>query len=526
MMKNNILCLAAILLAFSYNSLAQTSTVVWPITSVEIHELGARVEHNSSLVFNSETSLVVKGISGDINPQTIQIDLPKGVSLETMQYKVLTDESSRNSALEAVMDSISILEVSKKMFEALLHTLTEERAFLQANRKIGSSSEVLLVDDVIEMADFLRERNQDLGLEILDVQIDIENVSDKLTELYKRYNNLLSLGADSEGVIEMTFTSSIDHAGERNINLSYLINSAFWVPEYKLFYEEGEVFVRRKAAITQNSGIDWRNTSIDLISGKPAMSISPQVIDEWVLIENSNSRSKVYRTVACPDFSNSYFDGDMEMDDIVDNFAGDSRYHFDIDGNKDVSGEGQTLRVEVDSFTLEGDIEYLAAPAINNSSYAIVHCGNWAEHKLMPGRAQVFANNSYLGSFSMTVPAVGDTLKLSLGSDPHVMCSRELSTEESVSRKFGGKKEVVQFWKLSVENTHNDTVTVNLIDRFPRLQSRDSKVQIEVESLDGGVVDHNTSEILFKMELAPLERREVTYKLTVTYPSSVTLLNL
>ena len=59
-----------------------------------------------------------------------------------------------------------------------------------------------------------------------------------------------------------------------------------------------------------------------------------------------------------------------------------------------------------------------------------------------------------------------------------------------------------------------------------RLQSRDSKVQIEVESLDGGVVDHNTSEILFKLELAPLERREVTYKLTVTYPNSVTLLNL
>ena len=132
MMKNNIFCLAAILLAFSYNSLAQTSTVVWPITSVEIHELGARVEHNSSVLTRK---LVVKGISGDINPQTIQIDLPKGVSLETMQYKVLTDESSRNSALEAVMDSISILEVSKKMFEALLHTLTEERAFLQANRK-------------------------------------------------------------------------------------------------------------------------------------------------------------------------------------------------------------------------------------------------------------------------------------------------------------------------------------------------------------------------------------------------------
>ena len=72
------------------------------------------------------------------------------------------------------------------MYEALLNTLSEESQFLKANRKIGSSQEVLLVDDLIEMADFLRDRNQDLGLEILDVEIDIKNVDEEIAELKKK----------------------------------------------------------------------------------------------------------------------------------------------------------------------------------------------------------------------------------------------------------------------------------------------------------------------------------------------------
>lgn len=526
-MINTFQRLSVVLILFSlvFSSTAQTTNEFWPITSVEVHELGARVEHTATLVFSSESTIIVQGISSDIDPQTIQVDLPKGIDLETVKYDVLHDDSSKSSELNTLLDSITILELQKKMFEAQLHTLNEERLFLQANRDIGSDSEVLLVDDVIEMADFLRERNQDLGLEILDVQIDIDAVNKDLSKLYSRYDTLLSLGSDSEGIIELSFSSEIDSTLPKEVKLSYLIKTCFWVPEYKLYYEEGEVFVRRQAAIQQKSGINWDNVLIKLISGKPAISIAPQLIEDWILMEQSNS-SKAYRTIACPDFSYSDYEGDITLDEITDNFVGDSRFSFHIDGNQSINGEGNTIRLEVDSFTLDGEIEYLAAPATNNSSYAIVHCGNWAEHKLMPGKAQVFSNNSYLGSFNMSVPVVGDTLKLSLGADPHVMCSRELSAEESTSRKFGGRNKVNQTWKLSVENTHSDSVSVNLVDRFPRTQSRDSKVEISVVVSEGGQADMQAHEVLFKMELGPNERRVVTYEVIITYPSSMSLKNL
>ena len=183
---NTLQRLSVLLTLFSlaFSSIAQTTNEFWPITSVDVHELGARVEHTATLVVSSKSTIIVRGISSDINPQTIQVDLPKGVDLETVQYDVLHDDRSKSSELKTLLDSIAILELQKKMFEAQLHTLNEERSFLQANRDIGSDSEVLLVDDLIEMADFLRARNQDLGLEILDVQIDIDDVKKDLAKLY------------------------------------------------------------------------------------------------------------------------------------------------------------------------------------------------------------------------------------------------------------------------------------------------------------------------------------------------------
>ena len=116
------------------------------------------------------------------------------------------------------------------MYQALLHTLNEERAFLQANRKIGSDQEVLLVDDLIEMADFLRERNQDLGLEILDVNLDITTAESKIQDLEKRKNELTNSGGGLEGEIHLLLTNVSRNTKTEFVTLRYMTSKAGWTP--------------------------------------------------------------------------------------------------------------------------------------------------------------------------------------------------------------------------------------------------------------------------------------------------------
>ena len=514
------LSLVVLSFLFAFVSVAQTPEV-WPISSVDIYQSGALIEHSDSVNFRGgKLELIVAGVATGINRNSIQVDLPNGIVLESMNYKRVASDNPHTLAIKSISDSISLLKFQKQMYQALLHTLNEERAFLQANRKIGSDQEVLLVDDLIEMADFLRERNQDLGLEILDVNLDITTAESKIQDLEKRKNELTNSGGGVEGEIHLLLTNVSRNTKTEFVTLRYMTSKAGWTPQYSLYYEEGEVFVKRQAQVQQKSGIDWNGVEVSLLSGRPAESLMPNDFEDWIIEQDSPSYVR----------AGISYDA-MEDEEVIEfdksaSFAGDTKYSFSIEGPVNLKNFGNTRKFEIGDFILEGEIEYYAAPAINSSSYAMVKCSDWADKKLMPGRANVVSSNSYLGWYHLNIPVVGDTLDVNLGNDTHVLCSRQLSAESSSSKRFGGKKEVIQTWELAIENTHSDTIKVRLADKLPRVQNRNADISISAASTDGGVVDSATNEIGFNLVLAPLERRVVTYVLTVSCPSSMSLKNL
>ncbi|MBM56140.1 MAG: hypothetical protein CMB32_06255 [Euryarchaeota archaeon] len=512
--------LAVFSFLFTTVAIAQTQ-VVWPASTIDVYQSGALVEHSDSVKFSGEKlELTVGGIATSLNRSSIQVDLPNGIVLESLNYKRIDSENPNKHNINSLSDSISLLKFQKQMYEALLHTLNEERAFLKANRKIGSDQEVLLVDDLIEMADFLRERNQDLGLEILDVELDIETAASKIAELESRKSSLINEGVGKEGEIHLVLTNVSMNSKTEFVTVRYMTSKAGWTPQYSLYYEEGEVFVKRQAQVQQKSGIDWLGVEVELLSGRPAESLMPNQFEDWVIEQDAPSyvRTEVmYGAVE--------EDEEIEFENSV-SYAGDTKYSFELEGLVNLKSSRQSQKFEIGSFLLEGEVEYYAAPAINTSAYAMVRCSDWSDKQLMPGKANVVSSNSYLGWYQLNIPVVGDTLDVNLGNDPHVLCSRQLSAESSLSKRFGGKNEVIQTWKLAIENTHSDSIKVNLADKLPRVKNRNSDISITATSNDGGVVDSANHEIAFNIELAPLERKVVTYVLTVSYPSSMSLKNL
>lgn len=512
------------LLILTSSSLAQTTPSVWPITSVELYQTGAMVEHSDSVRFEGEDlKLKVSGLGVNINRQSIQVDLPNGIVLESLSYKIVESDNLNKGKLKSVNDSIVLLKFQKQMFEALLHTLNEEKAFLQANREIGSDQEVLLVDDLIEMADFLRERNQDLGLEILDVQLDISSLEKKIEILKREREFLNSQGKGHDGVATLHLSNISSNSTTEYLSLRYLTNEASWSTNYSLYFEEGEVFVKRHAKVQQNTGVDWTEVDVELVSGRPQKSLKPNGFESWIIEEDrsiarvdlDDSQSVAYRASS----------DDIELDKST-SFAGDTRFRFEVDEAVNLKSSSYSVKVDIENFTLEGDVEYYAVPAINSSAYAIIRCSEWSDKRLMNGRAEVVSSNSYLGWYHLRVPIVGDTLDVNLGADPHVLCSRSLKAESSTVKRFAGKNQVVQTWELAVENTHSDTTKVNLADKLPKVKNVDADIEITTTTNDGGLIDSAKNEISFDIELAPLERTTVTYVLTVTYPSSMNLKNL
>jgi len=404
------------------------------------------------------------------------------------------------------------------MLEAVLHTYKEEQLFLSANRSIGSSQEVLLVDDVIEMADFLRERNQSLALEILDVSLDLESLELESAELEARKTALELVGSDLEGVLTLDIKNSIIYRSDQNLTLKYLTPSAHWAPEYEVNFSSDGILVKRYASVAQTSGLDWLSAPLTLLSGRPSGSLAPSPFQNWILTTTSG-----YRMIACPSFdddiaisskttSQSYAKSPQSS-----SYVGKARYRFELETTSIIASDGNPTRVEIDDFPLEGDLRYFATPALNSEAYTTFRIADWSGHKLMDGKAQIIADNTYLGSFPLQLPVIGDTLVMSLGSNPHVLCSRELSEEFSKST-FLSRKNITSTWILAVENTLSDSISVDLVDALPQSSTRDGDIEIEVSASDSGEIDLLNHLVTYPLELAPGERREVSLTISVTYP--------
>jgi uncharacterized protein (TIGR02231 family) len=497
-MKSHItLGLAFFQLCFISSS-AQT-LVSLPISSVEIHQDGARIVHSGPIQLRTTVCTIeISDLSHD--------------------FDVRNRKSSSTNELSEVLESLSKLDVKTRMLEAVLHTYKEEQLFLSANRSIGSSQEVLLVDDVIEMADFLRERNQSLALEILDVSLDLESLELESAELEARKTALELVGSDLEGVLTLDIKNSIIYRSDQNLTLKYLTPSAHWAPEYEVNFSSDGILVKRYASVAQTSGLDWLSAPLTLLSGRPSGSLAPSPFQNWILTTTSG-----YRMIACPSFdddiaisskttSQSYAKSPQSS-----SYVGKARYRFELETTSIIASDGNPTRVEIDEFPLEGDLRYFATPALNSEAYTTVRIADWSGHKLMDGKAQIIADNTYLGSFPLQLPVIGDTLVMSLGSSPHVLCSRELSEEFSKSNLLSRKK-VTSTWILAVENTLSDSISVDLIDALPQSSTRNGDIEIEVSASDSGEIDLINHLVTYPLELAPGERREVSLTISVTYP--------
>ena len=515
-MKFNLLLFHLLLVC---SSLLSQNEVVMPITSVEIHQEGAMIEHASFFPFvKADETIVIRGLASDLVVGSLSLDLPKGTSIESLHFESKPRPTSRAVEINNIKDSIGILDLQRRMQESVLHTLSEEQAFLAANRSIGSTQEVLLVDDVIEMADFLRDRNQSLSLEILDVTLEIEDLDSQLVHLKSRESALHIIHAEQEGVLTMKLKNAIMYKNVMALSVKYLSPSAHWAPEYEVNFSSDGIRFKRFASIAQTSGLTWNASPLTLVSGRPSGALIPRPFDDWILNTYASSRlssySKSNRGKLANRQMNAYYDVAIQ-EDI--SFVGKTRHRFELETSSVISGDGTPSRVEIDTFYLEGEIRYFAAPAINTEAYSTARIKDWSGKKLMEGKAQIIADNAYLGSVSLDLPVIGDTLVLSLGANPNVLCSRELSQKDSKA-SFLSRKKVVSTWVLAVENFQSDSISVDLVDAIPYAMSNDGDIDIVVEVSEGGRVDRLNHQVVFPLILAPNERKDVSVVITVTYP--------
>ena len=506
----------------------------WEIDEVAVYESGALIQRGARVTLDANGRAVIKigGLAKSIDAGSIQTVLPEGWGLSGHSFQIAKNPSRAEeslSALKRIDDALESSERTVAMRNALLAVYSEELAMIQANRKVGGS-ESLLVEDLIELADFWRSRVKELEYLMLELRMELSDLKDELSDLAEERQEILKLQNEEEGQIIMRIVGPKGVKGK--VEVAYLAQDAFWRTAYDAeVSDDGAVKLKRFAHVVQKTGVEWNGLPIRFLAGNPLESLSPPNLlpIELSLVRSSASQSG-YDWASSKSLQRSEGPGletiaTTEIQPLM-NATGSAiqRLAFTPQLPVRISGNGTPERIPLETLRLNSDLTYLVMPEYSDESFQLAASADWSEAQLMAGDVQVVAGGAYRGVFEMALPAPGDTLEIPLGQDGRVRSSRKRLMELCSSSALGGTKRTVQAFQVDVVNQHSRSVKVRIVDRIP--VSRSSDIEVFVESLDGGELDPVTGWITWEMTLSPGAQKTLSFSYKVEYPKKFSIQGL
>ena len=160
---------------------------------------------------------------------------------------------------------------------------------------------------------------------------------------------------------------------------------------------------------------------------------------------------------------------------------------FEIANPYSIATDGDVTIIEIDKFVVPASYEYYAAPLLNENVFLTAKINNWEQYNLLPGEANIYFEGSYSGKTYLNPLATTQNLTISLGVDPNVVVKREQLDNFKATSFLGNQKIVDNVFELTVKNNKSSAISIKLIDRIPKSQNKD----IKVDEVDPGDAVYN-----------------------------------
>ncbi|MDX1618805.1 MAG: DUF4139 domain-containing protein, partial [Balneolaceae bacterium] len=191
-------------------------------------------------------------------------------------------------------------------------------------------------------------------------------------------------------------------------------------------------------------------------------------------------------------------------------------FSYRIELPYDVPSGGNPLTVGIASHRVPADYRYFTVPKLGSRAYLTARISEWGRYNLLPGDANLFLENTYVGRSTINPQSVSDTLSFSLGRDQSIVVDRE-KLEEFEERNFFGNRVTQSFaWEISIRNTKEQPVRIEVNDQVPVSQHEDIEVSLTEDS--GAEYNRQTGMLRWVLQMSPGQTRTLRFEYEVEYP--------
>jgi len=558
-MKNTIFLLAMLLAS---NSLFADDKKIKKasLTEATVYTNGVQLRSLTSYTaIKGVNEIIIEGISANIDPKTIQVSATGKVIILDSKYSLYYPKPSVEETTEEVkkirydivllQDSILFLSYDLTEIQDEINVYNEAKKILKNNGVMRSQGKVndsiMLLKEALELYTFKMNQINKKLVSLRKIQNKTQKEDGRMKDrLNKLKNHLGSVGkqnTNNNPIPRITVTLSADATTSGKISFSYLASGAGWSPLYDIRSEssEGKIFLNYKAQVYQNTGLDWKKVKLKISTNNPYANKTKPELNPWYLsyvqyrrdynkAKKAESNKSIYNLNSEP--TEAAYNKGFYMDEISEDVPamGADQFtkvvqqlisaEFDIDLPYTIASNGLKHMVLVQNSELQTNFKYYSVPKIDQSVYLVAQMIKVDELQLIPSKANIFFDGSYIGETYIDPTNMNDTLHLSLGKDPNIQIKRRLLSSKCKEKVIGDKIEKTLAYTIEVKNLKSSTIELVIQDQIPITTNTD----IEIDKINIGKAKRKerTGLIEWDIKLKPKESKTFDFEFRIKYDKS------
>jgi len=540
------LFLMAMLACFCNYLVAQTE-VKGKIEKVTVYPNSALVEKCiTTSLQKGENKFIITGNATTVGTEDIHFATSPDWFVSSMQSQkehLPAKESLAREMSQAAYNQYLTLkgqldDVNLKISNAniLVAALNQQASALNNMKALSNTQAFDTIVNLKAQFEYQRKESQAINSAKRKTMQEIEELSAKQRQLSKEIDMLVRKHTGGKTVssaqndIHVTIyaTKNIPNA---RIAYSYKANQVFTGYSYDVMMDENQhqAIFSLKCNVGQNTGEHWSNCSLVFSTTDAGYAGFDGDLDPYYLdyiqtrqqnLMSRKSAAERNSAVACAREEEEMV---MSMDNmqpmlafsIVDEQTLSREYTLQNPQTIPSGESAQTILLHND--TTKVIFARYATPKIEEKVHYTALLPEWEDLGLLDANCNVYLNNRYVSTSSIVTSGSGDTMRFAVGQDPNVLVSRKL-VKSSPDKNGILSKEITETATitLSLKNTKNEVVEVNIKDQIPISSASDLKV-IDFNT-NGGTIDEKTGIVRWEVKLQPREQKNITLTYSVKYP--------
>lgn len=197
-------------------------------------------------------------------------------------------------------------------------------------------------------------------------------------------------------------------------------------------------------------------------------------------------------------------------------------FSFEIIAPYTIQSSNKDFMITMKTYESKADYTYYSIPRIEEKAFLLATIEGWEKFNLLEGEANVYFENTFIGSTLIDSRTTKKALSISLGMDKNISVNKFKSKDFTTKQFIGSKKEEFRAWDIDVKNNKEQDIKIVILDQIP-ISTRE-EIKVSLDENFRGILNKKNGEVKWNLSLDAKASKKIRLKYAVKYPKNKNLI--